>query len=289
MKAIGNIHEIWRYPVKSMQGEKLDCCQLGSEGIPGDRGWAIREEKEGEIQGAKRIPRLLLCQARYLEEPAHGKTPPVEITFPAGNSVTSEDSTVHEVLSVFLGNPVTLWPIQPADRTDHYRRSQRTDDAAFRELLSREPDEPLPDLSPFPPTLVEELFEYVSPLGTYFDVAPLHLLTTASLTALGALLPNAQLDSRRFRPNFFVRTPSHFEGFVEFNWSQKTVQIGHARMTCGIPVPRCGMTTHEQPGLPKDSSILRAIVKQVNQNLGIYGSPASPGAVKVGDAVHILD
>ena len=287
MSLLGQICEIWRYPVKSMQGEKLEGCLLGSGGIPGDRGWAIRDEKVGEIQGAKKIPNLLLCQARYLEEPESGKTPPVNITFPDGSTITSADSNVHEVLSEFLGKSVTLWPLQPAAKAEHYRRSQRTTDASFRELLSREPDEPLPDLSPFPPALVKELFDYVSPIGTYFDVAPLHILTTASIAALNALIPSAKLDSRRFRPNFYIETPDNMHGFVEFNWCEKNVQIGEARITCGLPVPRCGMTTHEQPGLPKDTSILRNIVKQVDQNLGIYGSPSAPGPINLGDVVKM--
>ena len=33
--------ELWRYPVKSLQGERLDVAEFGSEGIVGDRQWAL--------------------------------------------------------------------------------------------------------------------------------------------------------------------------------------------------------------------------------------------------------
>ena len=49
---VGTVIEIWRYPVKSMGGEQLDRCVVGERGLPGDRGWALRDEVAGEIRGA---------------------------------------------------------------------------------------------------------------------------------------------------------------------------------------------------------------------------------------------
>lgn len=61
MSTLGKIREIWRYPFKSMQGECLERCEVGTLGLPGDRGWALRDEAAGEIRGAKKMPSLLLC------------------------------------------------------------------------------------------------------------------------------------------------------------------------------------------------------------------------------------
>ncbi len=67
---VGVVKEIWRYPVKSMGGERLDRCAIETvSGIRGDRGWAVWDEEAGEIRGAKKIPALLECTARYREEP----------------------------------------------------------------------------------------------------------------------------------------------------------------------------------------------------------------------------
>jgi MOSC domain-containing protein YiiM len=47
------------------------------------------------------------------------------------------------------------------------------------------------------------------------------------------------------------------------------------------------MTIQMQADLPKDPSILRSIVKDADQNLGIYASVVSGGEVQVGDVVEV--
>ena len=46
---VGRVQQIWRHAVKSMAGEQLDECFVEAVGIPGDRGWALRDETIGEI------------------------------------------------------------------------------------------------------------------------------------------------------------------------------------------------------------------------------------------------
>ncbi len=92
MARIGTVQELWRYPVKSMVGEQLAQTTIASNGLPGDRGWALRDEAAGEIRGGKKLPELMRCSARYLREPGEGDVPPAEITFPDGSSVTTDDA-----------------------------------------------------------------------------------------------------------------------------------------------------------------------------------------------------
>ena len=66
---IGVVKQIYRYAVKSMAGERLDECTVGLLGIPGDRGWALRDETTGEITNGKNFPVLMQCAARYREAP----------------------------------------------------------------------------------------------------------------------------------------------------------------------------------------------------------------------------
>jgi hypothetical protein len=53
--------ELWRYPVKSMGGERVDAAAIGDRGLHGDRLWAVRDEERGVLTNAKRFPALLAC------------------------------------------------------------------------------------------------------------------------------------------------------------------------------------------------------------------------------------
>lgn len=306
---IGTIKEIWRYPVKSMAGDQLEVCAVGLLGIPGDRGWALRDEKAGEITNGKRIPLLMQCAARYQEQPLNGTIPSVEITFPDETHITSDDPNVNARLSERLGREITLWPQQPTTAKAHYRRAspaarmmapltklpgfrsllpQLTKLPALnnqlRDLFGRESNEPIPDISVLPP----EVLEFTSPPGTYFDAFPVNVLTTASLKAMSAFNPAAIWDVRRFRPNFLIETVEGVEGLVESEWAGKTLRLGTVELKCEIPCARCGMTTHAQKDLRKDASVLRSIVKDADQNLGLYASISKPGEVRKGDQVELL-
>jgi uncharacterized protein YcbX len=306
---IGIVQQIWRYPVKSMAGEKLAGCTVGMLGLPGDRGWAIRDEIKSEIKTGTRLPLLMQCAAEYREEPSDESVPHVNIKFPDDSSVASDDPEVNARLSAVLGRPVRLWPRQPASDKDHYRRpgvaarviAPLADIPGFRALLpaitklpnidatlraafSRTAEEPVPDISQLP----KELFEFTSPPGTYFDAFPIHVLTTASLAVMAQSNPAANWDVRRFRPNFFVKTIADIEGLVESDWAGKTLRIGTVEVKCEMPAVRCGMTTNAQTGLAKDNSVLRTIVKEAQQNLGVYASVASAGRVAVGDRVELI-
>ena len=279
MSQIGTVRELWRHPVKSMVGETLAEAVIGPRGIPGDRGWAVRDERAGEIRGAKKLPALMQCRARYTSEPAVGATPPVaEITLPDGRVLRADDPAAAAALSALVGRPVTLWPLQPAEDLAHYRRGtpdhpDMVDE--LRAIFGRQEDEPLPDLSVFPP----EVFEYTSPLGTYFDAFPLHLLATSTLGALGA----ERFDRRRFRPNVLVETDG--ARFVEKTWCGRRVRVGAAVVDVTVGTVRCVMTTLATDGLPKDPSVLRTIVRDGEQCLGVYATVVEAGVVHVGDPV----
>lgn len=284
---VGRVKDIWRYPVKSMGGERLERCTLGRRGIPGDRGWAVRDEKAAEIRGAKKLPQLLLCAARYLEEPDERRVPPAEITFPDGARARSDRPEAAERLGTLLGRSVTLWPLRPSEDAAHYRRGlpDKPDlEAELRDIFGRLPDEPLPDLSVFP----QELFEFTSIPGTYFDALPVHVLTTATLRALAHANGSSRFDVRRFRPNFLIEPEADAtDGFVENGWAGRPLRIGAATVEVQMPTARCVMTTLPQGDLPKDPAVLRTIVRDAQQNVGMYASVTAAGRIAVGDRVEI--
>lgn len=290
MDGIGSVDAIWRYPAKSMMGEQLDEVALHERGVLGDRGWAARDEVRGGIRGAKKIGSLMTLSARYAHAPTPAEeVPPLVVTLPDGTEVRSGDDGFDAAVSKALDHEVTLWPLQPAEDTGHYARgAPDTDDvmAELRGIFGRTEDEPLPDLSGMP----EEIFFYESPLGTYYDVFPIHLITTASLRSLQRLLPDANVDVRRFRPNLVLAVDDDpDEPFPEQGWLGKRLAIGDVELQITIACPRCVMPTRGFADVPADRSILRTIVREADQNLGVYATVAVPGVVRAGDVARIID
>ena len=284
---IGRVDEIWRYPVKSMAGERIGETAVGPQGLTGDRGWAVRDEERGGIRGAKKIPELMRCAARYLGEPRDRQAGDVEMRLPDGALVRSDDPAAADRLSAALGTLVTLWPLQPADQLDHYRRGAPTHadlEQELRSMFALEPDEPLPDLSGLPP----EVVEFESPPGTYFDAFPLHLLSRTSLAHLATLAPGSAIDVRRFRPNILLDLPDAAAGFPEAQWAGRRVRIGGTTVEITIPTMRCVMTTLPFDELPKDPRIMRTLVREARQCLGAYARVVEPGSVRVGDVVELF-
>lgn len=279
--SIGNLKSVYRYPVKSMAGESLSSVKLNAKGIPGDRAWAIRDEIQGSIRGAKKFPELMRMSARYEEPPSDSGSSPAEITLADGAKAGTADADIDSKLSSALGRSVTLWPLLPEDALDHYRRGPSSNDdmeAELRAVFGRAPDEPLPDLSVFP----KELVEFESPPGTYFDAFPLTLMTTHSLNTMQQRAPDSNFDVRRFRPNLLIDTSSS-DPFPELDWIGKTVTIGEAVLDIALGCPRCSMTTHGFDDLPKDPTIMRALVREAGGNLGVYATVRQAGKIKVGD------
>jgi len=56
------VAELWRYPVKSMAGERLEEAEIGTLGLPGDRELVVVDGDE-RIQTARTRPKLLRHQA----------------------------------------------------------------------------------------------------------------------------------------------------------------------------------------------------------------------------------
>ncbi|MCZ6711579.1 MAG: MOSC N-terminal beta barrel domain-containing protein [Gammaproteobacteria bacterium] len=305
------LQNIYRYPVKSMGGQNLTSTRLAAKGIPGDRAWALKDERG--LVGAKRFPELMSCEARLLSEPSTEQpSPPVEIRCPDGAVCQSDDDQITSTLSGLLGIDVSLWPLMPEDQLDHYLRipgdPNADPQAELRKVFARTADEPLPDLSQFP----AEIFKYQSPLGTYFDAFPLLLMSTNSLAEMQRAAPDSQIDVRRFRPNLlfdlssdvatadsgaaqrpsaeraFAENPFPENRFPENEWAGKKLRLGGATLKVEMECPRCIMTTHGFGELPRDPAIMRALVRANGGNLGVYATVLEPGPVQLGDALEII-
>src|SRR4029450_4398582 len=116
------VTEIWRYPVKSMGGERVDAVAVGERGVHADRMWAVRDPALGAITTARRLSPLLRCTARYAQDPADfpagpghapGECAEASVRLPGGDEVSSSAPDVHERLSEVVNAEVRLERLPP--------------------------------------------------------------------------------------------------------------------------------------------------------------------------------
>lgn len=284
-ESIGSLVALWRYPVKSMQGEEIHGAAITERGIAGDRAYAILDRATGHIASAKhprKWSRLFACRAAFAEPPRAGAAlPPIWITLPDGEVVHSDQADVDQALSRALGREVALVRDAPAAPT-------------------READRTPVDAPPGEEIIRQEPMALAAPEGTFFDLAPLHLLTTATLDRLRALHPAGRWETRRFRPNLVI-APAGESGFVENAWLGHSLALGpEVRLEAIDPCPRCVVTTLAQSDLPRDPDILRALAEHsaaASVTLtpgvvfpavaGIYATVLQSGTVRRGDFIAL--
>lgn len=283
------VNKLFRYPIKSMGGESVSTFDFTERGGVGDRVWAVRDEIRGGIRGAKKIPGPMKFNAEFVGDVKEGELNPALIRAPDGDTCMSDASNINEWLSEKLDHQVTMWPLLPIDALDHYRRGppdHEDTEVELRELFGREPGQPLPDLSVFS----QDIFEYETPPGTYFDAYPILLMTLQSLESLQAHRPESVFDVRRFRPNILLELGESKMQFPEFEWLGKKLKLGSLVLEVDILCPRCVMTTLAFDNLPKDSGVMRALVETTGTgNLGVYARVVQSGVVNVGDQIEFVE
>ena len=222
--------------------------------------------------------RLLRVSARFSREPGENEpAPPLIVTLPDGSVVISEEPGTDAALSALLGHEVRLTAEVPAERV-------------VERLWA--------DIDGLPMRDVETAGEIgqVAP-GTFFDHAPVHLLTTAALAALKSAYPEGDADPRRFRPTILIESPDGESGFVENDWVGRIVRIGECQLRIVAPSPRCVVVTLGHGDLPRDMGVLTSLVAANRLPfepgsppmpcLGAYAVVEQPGIVRVGDQVSI--
>jgi uncharacterized protein len=262
---LGTVRMLRRYPVKSMLGEDIGAgAELTPAGLAGDRGLALIHTTTGRVVSAKN-PRLWRAMLTLTASTA-GDT--VIITFPDGNTVTSTDPDADGRLSDFLGQPVTLSTTPPPDaRMEH-----------------ADPDEVIRD------GVAAVVRTELRPLGvgTFFNFAALHLITTATLASTGA-------DLIRYRPNIVIGTPEP-DGYIENDWLGRDLAIGETVLRVIARTPRCAVPTLQHgTSAGVDKSPLRVVAEHnrvpafdgraPEPCAGVYAQVLRTGRINVSDSV----
>ena len=283
VKDVPRVEAVFRYPVKSMLGTRVEHADVRASGLNADRGWALVDLRTGKVASAKQ-PRLwrslLQLRAEYhadadRAEPAGAVT----ITLPGGRAVRAGEPGTDEVLSRFAGRPVAL------------RRGREAgcgiDRAVPEEVLAHGVG-------------AEVAFESLelsqqAPGDSFVDYAPVHLITTATLTAVTSVA-GAPPHPRVFRPNLIVATPG-LSGYAENDWVGRQLAIGgQVRLEVFQPTSRCAVPTLAHGQDPGNPQILRALARSnripvegsgLQTCAGVYARVISPGRVQAGDEVRI--
>jgi hypothetical protein len=293
MTPVGTVESLWRFPVKSMRGEKLQSATITERGVLGDRAFALIDSDTGRVVSAKSarlFPDILKCEATFIAPPQKDSDmPPVQISLPDGAVLRSDTAGIDRALSKFFKRNVVLQRTAPDDFTvDQYHPDVEgadpggTRDAVVAQKLGSALFASLQMESPLP-------------VGSFLDVFPISVLTLSTLAQLNQLQPQSLFDVRRFRMNVILKTNS--AGFVENDWVGHTLWLGETtRLNVALLDPRCVMVTLAQYDLPKDTDVLKALVRYNRVQLGelgafpcagVYAVVAASGTIGIGDEVAV--
>lgn len=237
--------ELWRYPVKSMQGEQLDRAEVGPLGIVGDRRWGVVDTSTGHVLTARRVPELLLASARYLGPDERGEDQ-VAVTLPDGTHTTDSG-----VLSEWLGRPVEL------------RRADEHEFPTYEGMSVNDDDDPELRWS-----------AWEGPTGVFHDSKRTQI-SLCSSESLG------EWDRRRFRQNVVVDQGGEDDlvgGQITIGTSVRldvTKQIGR----CVV------ITRPQPGGIERDTSVLKQVNRERGGCLGIGMLVVTGGTIAPGDPV----
>lgn len=248
------LHEIWRYPVKSLTGAKMARTVLNpSQGLPHDRRWALARPGSDAAQAPGwqsksqffvLVREHALAQLKCRFDDVTGR-----FCFDAPNGLHAEGT---------LTTPEGRAAIA----------------AGVAKHLGLAPDDA--------PVMVE-----AGEIG-YFDTTkgPVSLLNLASLRALEEAI-GQPLDPARFRMNFLIEGA---EPWSEAGWIGKRIQVGTAVLRVTEPTGRC-KATHVNPDTGEtDAKILHALKDNFDHTqMGVYAIVEDGGPVEAGDEVRVLD
>lgn len=271
---LGTVTRLRRYPVKSMLGEDVPHSDVGAAGLTHDRRFALIHPSTGKVASAKkpRTWRALPTLSARVQDST------VRITFPDGSSILAANPGADDALSTFLGQPVTLTSTPPRDAA--------LDRAVPEEVLRA-------GIAADVPVTTIRIAD-ISPAGTFFDFAPLHLITSSTLAQVAAHIPAGIVHAERYRPNIVIATLT--PGFTENDWYDHDLRIGADLVIRVVArTPRCAIPTLQHGPLPRDPEALRVLanhnrVMPMDDTVpepcaGVYATVLNPGHIGEGDPV----
>ncbi|MDE0603604.1 MAG: MOSC domain-containing protein [bacterium] len=271
-----SIAELWRYPIKSMGGERVESLELRVSAIVGDRRWAVRNTETGKIASAKR-PRpygqLLDWSANTHADGS------VNVTGPAGREFTAGSSELDAVLTEALGEPVQVVEVEEG--------REETYGSEWPEI----PGTVLSDME------IDLTVAALTEKTSFVDASAVHIIVNQSMAHLASQLDGVKLGVERFRPNVVIDAHDDIGSgeFADLAWKDLDVKIGDLELRIGDATPRCVMTTLAQPGYEQARSVLQVLAAIARKEFdfgpfacfGTNAEVTAAGTIQVGDTLTL--
>lgn len=252
---IGNIAEIWRYPVKGLAGERMERVAVAAgRPLPHDRRFALAHGDSGITPAA---PRWELKTSFHML--MHARDERLAELTPSYDEA-SGTLTIRR-------NGADLVSVRPSDSAGRARL-----DDFFAEFLA--------GANHGTPRFVEGA-------GFYFgniEAPVLSLINLASVRDLTGPAGGA-VDRRRFRANFYVDGPP---AWAERAWVGRTVRLGPVRCRVVDETIRCGATTVNPATCARDLNVPKILEKTYGHMFcGVYLEALDGGEIGAGATVAL--
>ena len=122
-----------------------------------------------------------------------------------------------------------------------------------------------------------------------FDDAAVSVISLATIAGIGRE-SGIDLDRRRFRANIVLETHDR-EPFLEDGWVSGTLVFGNSEPRPAVSITardvRCMMINLDPNTATQDARVLKTVVRQNNNNAGVYGAVVQTGTIRVGEPVSL--
>ena len=252
---MAHVSELWRYPVKSFQGERVDRVEVGPDGIVGDRRYAVTDPVRGAALSAKTEPRLLDAWA------------------------TTEGGEV----VVRLPSGATLRRVVARDRD----RDLRAGSTARSASPTRTDGPTAYWMTLDPPNDEAEQYEIPMPPGTFFDLHHVHVLTTASLARCREARPEIRMGRAAVPPERACRRRRRRVPRGRLGRRSACAWVApRSTWSCARCVAPCRCEPNRRStawSIERDLDVYRVLEAVHANDLGVYCGVAAAGPIAVGD------
>lgn len=261
-----SVAALYRYPLKSAQGESLPEAVVETGGLRGDRTWACLDDADGTVGSAKHPRRWgrLLGVGTSL-----GSALTLRVQ---GRDVLAGSADADLALSDLLGRPVRLGREVPPNARLH--RQLPDEDGMVPEWMAGV-------------GAGQETVTDLSAGKRFLDFADVHIVTTGALAALAASLGRPSVPAARFRPNIVFDAPADPAPGTE-------LRLGEAVLRVISPTPRCAVPGIADPDQLVDRDLLGTLARHHRLTLpglgraacfGVYAEVLQPGRLRVGEGL----